>query len=670
MEAIRKLLETIKSAIRPDERIGIAAWSERHRVLPESSPEPGKWRNSRTPYLPGIMDALSGMQSTETRYAHDDERVFDNGWVTEVGLQKGHQLGGSALGENFIGRCITSAAGNILAVFATNDDAEKWELDRFEPMRSSTPELRKRVKDSGRKGSDNTKRRKRFPGGMLNLTSATRAGRLKSSTIRYVLLEEIDEYELNVNGQGNPMDLARNRTSNFGRRAKIYANSTPTIDGRSQIQKLYKQGDQRRFFMRCPHCRYPQFFDWKKGMRWTPGDPSSVVYHCQAEWCGVGSPEHAWKTRGFDGAYWMPTAKGDGKTASFHLSSLYAPLGWRPWSDLAREREAAAADQDKMITFVNNTLAECWRDKAHEVQWELIKRRGEPYKLREIPEGCLIVTASVDTQNDRLEAAIDGWGRGLRNWTIDHVVILGDPSTPGPWDELDKLLERPLINRFGVPLRIQLCAVDSGGGRTQDVYDYCRMRAHMGVFAVKGAKERNKPIVGRATEQDVTIRGRTYEKGVKLWAVGTDTAKSKIFGSLLADEERDARDRQLRFSVDLPDEYYKQLVSEAFNPSKGRWDKLRPRNEALDLKVYAFVCAYHPLLRLNVMSDAEWVALENVVEPRIRDLLTEPMNPAFAEAVEVVSQEPQQPTAPGVAQGARNNPPRAAWLPRRVNWLR
>jgi phage terminase large subunit GpA-like protein len=559
-----------------------------------------------------------------------------------------------------------------LAVFATNDDGEKWELDRFEPMRLSTRELRRRIKDSGRKDSDNTKRRKRFPGGMLNIVSAGRAGRLKSSTIRYVLLEEIDEYLLNVDGQGNPIDMARNRTSNFGRRAKIYANSTPTIEGRSQIEKLYLRGDQRRYFMRCPECRHPQFFDWDKGMKWTKGDPDSVAYYCCAEGCGVGSPEHAWKTRGFDGAYWMPTAAGDGETASFHLSSIYAPLGWgRDWSKLVREREAGDLDQDKMIIFVNNVLAQCWRDKSRELKWETIKRRGESYKLRQVPVGCLIVTMSVDTQNDRLEVQWDGWGRNMRNWTLDHVIILGDPSTPEPWAELDRLLEKSLENSFGVPLRVQLCAVDSGGGRTQDVYDYCRTRYHRGVFAIKGASERGKPIIGRATDQDVNVRGKTYDKGVKLWPVGTDTAKSKIFGALLLDEERELVERQIHFSMDLADEYYKQLVAEVYNPIKNRWDKIRPRNEALDLKVYAYACAYHPALRLNVMSDADWLAIENVVEPRIRDLLAplaesaDLADSAVADLAVSAVATPVQQVPVKQNQAPRDN----AWMPRRNNWF-
>ncbi|WP_322105860.1 phage terminase large subunit family protein [Paraburkholderia sp. J41] len=682
MGAIDSFLKTIGEAIRPDKRIGIAEWSENHRVLPESSPEPGKWRNSRTPYLVGIMDALSGHESTVTRYDHHDTRPFVNSWVTVVGLQKGHQLGGSALGENFIGRNITSAAGNILAVFATKDDAEKWEMDRFEPMRLSTKELRRRVKDANRKGSANTKLRKRFPGGIMNLVSATRAGRLKSTTVRYVLLEEVDEYELNVDGQGNPIDLAKNRTSNFGRRAKIFANSTPTIKRRSQIEKLYEAGDQRRYFVPCPECGAAQYFDWANFRR-VESAPDTVLCYCTAPGCGVGSPEHAWKSQ-YPAAYWMPTAAGDGRTASFHLSALYAPLGWRPWSELMSDYEAGESDIEKRIAFTNNALAECWEDKSAEMKWEAIKRRAEPYRLRSIPLGVLLLTASVDTQGDRLEVEISGWGRGMRNWTVDHIVIRGDPATPEPWAVLDRILDTPIENSFGVPMRIELCAVDTGGNRTQDAYDYCRTRAHRGVFAVKGSSMKHRPIVGRPTDQDVTKNGKTIKGGVKVWPVGTDTAKDRIFGTLAADEDREVVDRRMHFSEDLEDEYFEQLCAEAYNPAKDRWDKLRKRNEALDLKVYNFACAYHPRLRLNTYQDADWTALELVVQPRTRDLFAPPVEATQGdpEAVDDATPLPESPepataavdvagaTIQPVAAQPQQQPASNSWVPRRDNWLR
>jgi phage terminase large subunit GpA-like protein len=94
---------------------------------------------------------------------------FREGW-----LKKGVQLGGSATGENFIGAAVCTAAGSILMVFPTIEDAKQWELQRFEPMRLATRALRRRVKDSDSKKADNTKLRKKYPGGVMRLVSAKR----------------------------------------------------------------------------------------------------------------------------------------------------------------------------------------------------------------------------------------------------------------------------------------------------------------------------------------------------------------------------------------------------------------------------------------------------------------------------------------------------------------
>lgn len=142
------------------------------------------------------------------------------------------------------------------------------------------------------------------------------------------------------------------------------------------------------------------------------------------------------------------------------------------------------------------------------------------------------------------------------------------------------------------------------------------------------------------------------------------------------------------FSTDLEDEYFEQLCAEAYNPAKDRWDKLRKRNEALDLKVYNLACAYHPKLRLNAFQDADWAAVEAVVEPRVRDLFAEPapevdtdsvgsaaesngddlaVEPEAADSV-VVEVEPVV-SAP-VPEETEAHPVTTGWVPRRDNWLR
>ncbi|GGX53058.1 phage terminase large subunit family protein [Undibacterium squillarum] len=683
MGAIESFLRTIADALKPDEKVSIAEWAEKYRILPPNTPEPGPWTNARTPYLIGIMDALSGTASSCTRYSHDDTTPFDNSRFTLVATMKGHQLGGSCAGENFIGNSICTAAGNILSVFATEKDAEKWELDRFDPMRVSTKELSKRVPPSDKKGGKTSKLQKSFPGGMMVLATANAVSALKSTSVRYVLLEEVDEYALNIDGQGNPVTLAINRTSNFRHRAKIYANSTPTIAGKSQIEKLYLRGDQRRYFVPCPDCDHPQYFEFKN-LRWPKGEPEKAEYHCCA--CSYHGTEAAWKAQ-YPRAYWMPTAKGDGKTASFHLSAMYAALGWRYWTDAAKDWEEAQTDVIKLIAFLNNFLAECHVIKSNAVKWEQLKARAGRYKRGEIPRGCLILTASVDTQKDRLELAVDGWGRGMKNWTIDHIVVHGDTTHSSTWDELTAAIERlTYTNAFGVQMRPVLIGIDSGGSSTQQVYDYCRTRQHLGVYALKGASERRKPVIGRATKQDVKQDGQVVaEGGVLLWPVGTDTAKEIISHALLNDGDAAPEAWRINFPEGMDDEYYQQLLAEEYNPAKDRWDKVRPRNEALDLKVYGFASAYHPRLRLNLYKESDWVALEQVIEPRTFDLFSQPPQQealpepqkapephTSAQAISTEEQPQQSAPAPDTAvlqtsakSGWMGNRAKSGWMNRR-----
>lgn len=608
MSPKQNLIAAIAEALSPDKPIKTSVWAAENRILPKDSPEPGPWRNDRTPYLVEIMDVLSPKQ--------------DDGPVREVYLKKGHQLGGSALGENFCGSTICSAAGNMLCVFATLEDAEKWELNRFEPMRESTPELRKRILDANIKGADNTKKRKKYPGGMLQLVGANRPGALKSTTFRYVMLEEMDEYKGDIGNQGAPEDLARNRTSNFRNKARIFGNSTPTIEGASAIDRNYLRGDQRKYFIPCPDCRHGQFLKWKN-FKWPAGKPEEVGYACEA--CGTISSERDWKLKGLKLGQWKPTAVGEPGVRSYHLPSFYAPLGWRPWVDLAVEFVNAGKDPVKLKKIVNNEWAECWQDQTGTLDEERIEKRAQGYLLRTIPRGCLLLTMAVDVQGDRLEYKVLGFGRGKKHWVIDYGVLIGNPARQAVWDDLTELRGRPIENEFGISMRPLTCGIDSGGHHTHEVYAYCRKYQHEMVFALKGAKERRVAIIGsQPSKQDIDIDGRTVKSGVQLWKIGTDTAKEKLFGYLAQDDLNDPSEHFIYFPQGLGREYYRQLTAEKWDESRQIYVKLNGRrNEAIDLFVYCFAAAYHPRVCVDKMRESDWSHLEQIYEPRNRDLFSD-----------------------------------------------
>jgi phage terminase large subunit GpA-like protein len=85
-------------------------------------------------------------------------------------------------------------------------------------------------------------------------------------------------------------------------------------------------------------------------------------------------------------------------------------------------------------------------------------------------------------------------------------MLPGDPTRPEVWQQLDEYLRKPIENSFGVPMRILSVAVDSGY-LTDDVLNYTRLRQNLGVFAIKGASQRGRQILGRPSKVDVNWKG-------------------------------------------------------------------------------------------------------------------------------------------------------------------
>ena len=156
------------------------------------------------------------------------------------------------------------------------------------------------------------------------------------------------------------LSIAVRRTQAFGSKRKILAVSTPTIEGASRIEALYKQSDQRKFFVPCPRCDHFQVLVWA-GVAWEPGKPETARYRCES--C-EGLIENHEKDGMLARGEWRAMATGDGKTAGFHICALYAPVGWPSWAELAGDFLEANKSKETLQTFVNTILGETWRDEA------------------------------------------------------------------------------------------------------------------------------------------------------------------------------------------------------------------------------------------------------------------------------------------------------------------
>lgn len=615
----------------------VSEWADEHRRLPaKGASEPGQWRTSRVPFIREVMDCLSPFMP-----------------VRKVVFCKSTQVAGTESGLNWIGYVFDRAPAPMLVVQPTVEIGELFSKQRLQPMIDESPRLRAIIPPARSRDSGNTTLVKEFPGGLLRITGSNSAAGLRSMPAKYLFLDEVDAYEQDVEGEGDPVTLAERRTSTFPRR-KILLVSTPTIKGVSRIDREYEASDQRRYHVPCPHCGEKQHLKWPN-LRWDES-LTRVWYVCEHNGCMI---EEHHKTRMLEAGEWVATYPGR-EVAGFHINALYTPIGLGDtWLDHAKRWLTAQGDPALLKSFVNTILGEAWEDRSSQIKPHELLARAEPYRLRTVPAGCLLLTAGIDVQDDRFAVQIVGWGRGERCWIIDWFELPADTSREDEWERLDSvLLAQVYRNQFGVDLRIVAAAVDTGGHQTHQAYNWVRLRRHRGVFAVKGSSIANKPVVSRPTRQDINWRGKVVKDGVELYSVGVDTAKSVLMARLLGDGKVDVTQRLIHFSQELPEDYYQQLTAEVFDPVKNRWVKRRGqlRNEALDTWVYAYFAALQPTVRLHMLREADWQRLESVIEPKTGDLFATPPEPPPRDEGLKPLIEPPRPPAPTSGRSALQRP--------------
>ncbi len=603
------------------EPLSLAEWADRHRLLTaESSAEPGRWRTDRTPYLREIMEVLSNDS--------DVERIV---------FMKGTQVGGTEIGNCWVGYIIHHAPAPLMVVQPTVDVAKRWSRQRLTPMIEAMPELRSRIAPPKSRDSANTTLLKEFPGGFLVVAGANSAAGLRSMPVKYLFLDEVDAYPEDVDGEGSPIDLAERRTSTFARR-KIFLVSTPTIKDCSVIEAEYERSDQRRYHVPCPHCEGLQVLRDEQ----LTANGTYLCEHCGRE------IEHRHKTWMLAHGRWIPKHP-ERRIRGYHLSSLYAPLGLGyTWAEIVQKREEAGQDPAKLKAYVNTILGLPFADEQHRLDWQELMDRAESWKRREIPPGCLLLTCGVDVQDDRLAVLLVGWGRGERSFIIDWLEIPGNPAEDALWAQLDRYLATPIHNTFDIAMTPVATAVDTGGHHTHTVYNYCRLRRDRLVLAVRGATVPGRPIIaGRPRPQDVNTKGGVLKNGVDLWTVGTDTAKGLIYARLATDAGRPPEERKIHFPADLGEDFYRQLTADVYDPEKRRWRRLPGRREeVLDCFCYAYAAACHPLVRVHLLRDQDWDRIEDQVQPKVKDLFAGEAAPPEPEAISVAEGPPEAPSRP------------------------
>ena len=572
---------------RPPEDLTVSKWAAKYRVLSrESSAEAGPWRNERTPYMVEPMDA------------------FTDPKVTDIAVVAMSQVGKSEFLLNAIGYIIDQDPASTIFIQPNLDDARKFSRLRIAPMVRDSFRLRTKVSDVRSRSTSNTTLQKAFPGGMLTIVGSQSPSALASTPAKNVLGDEVDRWALSAGTEGDPYELAVARTTTFYN-AKRVAVSTPTTKGMSRIEKLFNDGTQERWCSQCPDCgewhdivfNDIKFdFETVKVGRTKTYNVKSVHWCCPS--CGCLHTEKEMRAQPAKWIAFNPVAYSHGRR-SFWVNAFSSP--WRSWDKIVVKFLESKNDPQKLKVFYNTVLGQLWEDRGDLEDEDTMLARREDYGVREdntpveLPEGVLVLTCGVDTQDDRLEYEVVGWGRYGESWGIKKGIIMGDPNDDGPWLRLDDVISHVYRFANGRGLTISMTCVDSGGHKTQSVYRHCRDRLQRRVFAIKGQGGDGIPFTKPPSKVKIVVNGVAIGQ-TWLYSLGVDAGKAEIMAALKVQE---AGPKFCHFpkgeerGYDLA--FFNGLLSErlVMKSERGRtrwvWEKImgHERNEALDCRNYA-----------------------------------------------------------------------------------
>ena len=560
------------------------------------SAEPGKWKTSRAPYQKDIMNA------------------FTEPGIHRVVVKSSSQIGKSDMMNNVIGRFAHLDPCAIMMIQPTIDMAQDYSKTRIAPMIRDTKVLNNLFYDVKSRDANNTILSKVFPGGRLIMCGANSPAGLASRPIRILLADEVDRFPDSAGTEGDPVDLAAKRMTTFWNSC-MGLFSTPTNEGTSRIDEEYLAGTQEEWQHKCPNCgeyhllrHIDMTVDYKEIK--TPSGKKTVIVN-DVKWrcphCGFSFSEKEMKQTQQKYISQNSDALKNG-IRSFFVNGFTSP--WMTWTRIMREWLEAKGDPEREKVIMNTVFGESYKQKGAFEDEQIFLRRRESYGA-ELPNGVLLLTAAIDTQDNRLEYEVVGWGKEEECWGIRKGIVLGAPNQARTWKEIDNILDKTYHFADGKGLKVVRTFIDSGGHYTSDVYNYCQKNFYKQRFAIKGRGGPGIPLIYKIAKAN--------NAKAPLILLGVDDGKQQIMDRLSIDspgplyfhfpQDEGIKELSNRGYDDL---YFKGIISEHKKVYKRNgvlrevWETTKNvRNEPLDLRNYNLACMKS--------LKPDWVKLEMLV---------------------------------------------------------
>lgn len=593
-------LESFSSGIKVKPINRVIDWADLELFIKEGI----RYDSRKTPYVIEIGIAASYDSPTQL-----------------ITIVKGQQLGLTELLKAIVGQIMSENPDNIIYILPTISTSIQFSKAKLQKMIEATPSLSAIVSDASSRDGTNTTLMKEFPGGFLYIATANSGSELRMKDARVVIVDEYDGTKDDIDGEGSLKDVAAGRTAAKGSAAKIILNSTPVEMDKSKIWPEFLEGSQEYYYVPCPFCKFEQIIKWEN-FKYNEKDVTSIRLQCVNDKCKQLIPENykTWMMNPDNGAKYIAhnPDRQNKLHRSFHISSLYSPLGFLSWSQILQKFLDIKGNKTKLIAFYNLVLGIPYQDTEEELTpvSELKDRRykfnikisdfirnkfptyfderGELYDDRVIvPKDCIYLTAGTDTQDKWIETYVVGWGLNRNWWLIDHFRVDAPDGRRVDhqyiWDEQEAFRNKIYIHETGVEMKVSVFFHDTGGHYADSVYNFVRGKYAEGYIATKGSNVYGSPLISPMS--------RNNKGKIPLHMIGTDTAKRTIFGRFKA--KKPGEDGYFHLPDWCTDEMCEQFLSEKLcrkktKNAKGQilsrqhYEKTRDRNEGLDCLVGAY----------------------------------------------------------------------------------
>ncbi len=444
-DSLQEIVIHTAEGVRPPERLTVSEAAAKYRKLNNPGSYTGPWLNEKAPYLVEPMDLLTSTVFTGM--------VF-------VGPA---QCGKTDMFLNWLTYSVVCDPADMLLVEKIQATARDFSIRRVDKLHRHSPEVGARL--ISRRNSDNTYDKK-YKNGMLLGLSWPSINELSGKPIPRLWLSDYDRMDQDVDGEGEPYDLAWARKRTFRSHGMCVAEASPgfglenpkyVAKSRHEappvaggILKLYNRGDRRRWYWHCvnPKCRQwfePAFklLEYPKSSDLMESAEQAIMRcpHCGFDYRHDPHEGRPGKYELNKNGVWLRdgmTLTSDGRATgtpyrsdvgSFWLKGPAAAFS--TWRDLvlkflSGEKEYAETGTETTLkATVNTDQGEPYTPKAQaEARLpEALKARAKDQGHRHVPHGARFLVATIDVQKMRFVVQVHGIGQGGDIYVIDRFDI-------------------------------------------------------------------------------------------------------------------------------------------------------------------------------------------------------------------------------------------------------